>query len=142
MENASKALLLAGGILVSIIILSITVHLFQTYNKVGETYEKSLSVTEIEKHNNNFVKFIGRENITIQEIISVVNFTKQYKQQTEIDIKVYIGTNDLEDDNAIDLIENYSYVTQSGNTSIKYFKCEANNIQYNENGTIKLIKFT
>lgn len=145
MENASKALLIAGGILVAMLILSIGIYLFNNYRDVGITYEKTLSAAEIEKFNSNFTKFEGRNDITIQEIVSVVNFAKQYKEQTEIDIEVYISGNELKDDNTITLIENNSSITESGITKVKYFKCGINptikDIEYNKNGVVKLIRF-
>jgi len=145
MENASKALIIAGGIIISILVISIGVYLFASYGETGSSYEKTMQITEIQKLNSNFTKFEGRKDITIQEIVTVVNFAKQYKEQTEIDIKVYLSENELKDDDIITLIKNNSSITERGITKVKYFNCGLNprikDIEYDENGIVKLIRF-
>ena len=78
MENATKALLMAGGVLIAILIISIAVFLFTTYGSLGQSYEQTLSKTEIQKFNGNFTKFEGREDISIQEIVTLTNFVRDY----------------------------------------------------------------
>lgn len=79
MENASKAFLIAGGVLIAILILSLGVYLFTTYSQLGTTYEGTIQENEIKKFNSNFTKFEGRTDITAQEIITAINFSKEYE---------------------------------------------------------------
>jgi len=140
MENASKALIISGGILISMLVISIGVYLFASYSDVGSSYEQSMAATEIQKFNVNFTKFEGRDDITIHEIITLVEFTKQYKEQTEIDIPVTIGSDELKDNDIIELIkENSTKETATGDEEIKHFKCKE--ILYNEDGKVESIKF-
>ena len=146
MENASKALLMAGGILVAMLILSIGIYLFASYRDIGITYEQSLSAVEIEKFNSNFTKFEGRDDITIQEIVTLVNFAKQYKEQTEIDIQVLLlGEGNLTSKNDNDIIVLIQENSTENDGAIKYFECglklEIKDIEYDENGIVKSIKF-
>ena len=146
MENASKALLMAGGILVAMLILSIGIYLFASYRDIGITYEQSLSAVEIEKFNSNFTKFEGRDDITIQEIVTLVNFAKQYKEQTEIDIQVILlGEGNLTSKNDNDIIVLIQENSTENDGAIKYFECglklEIKDIEYDENGIVKSIKF-
>lgn len=151
MENASKALIIAGGILIAMLVLSIAVYLFTTYASLGETYDQTLSATEIQKFNANFTKFDGREDIIIQEIVSLANFVRSYNEQTgEETVNVSLGTTNLADsadsdklsDELIDTIKkNSSKDDGSGKVKLKYFKCE--NIKYNDKtGLVEYIKFS
>ena len=46
MENASKALLISGGILIAMLVISIGVYLFANYSDVGSSYEQTMEATE------------------------------------------------------------------------------------------------
>lgn len=138
MENASKALLISGGILIAMLVISIGVYLFSNYRTIGMSYEENINATEINKFNVNFTKFEGRKDISIQEIVTLTNFAKQYTQETSTKIRVRASGKDLTGtDNLIEVVkENID----------KKFKCE--NIQENdyytdgsEKGKIKEIRF-
>ena len=109
MENASKALLMAGGILISMLVITVAVVLINTYSQLGVTYQDKMVEIEIQKFNSNFTKFEGREDITIHEIVSIVNFTKKYNEQTEMDINTILsGEGDLmnlSDEEIVELIK-------------------------------------
>lgn len=129
MENASQALIIGGTILLAILVLSVGVYLISSYSKAGESYEQTLSITEITKFNANFTKFIDRTNITAQEIITLKNFVENYKETngTIAEVK-YPGSEkgDIE------------FIT---NNSTRYFECEKNSIEYNSEGRVKKIEF-
>ena len=83
MENATKALLISGGILIGLLAISIGVYLFANYSQIGSTYDRSLQATEIQKFNANFTKFEGRDDITLHEIVSVANYAREYNDKNE-----------------------------------------------------------
>ena len=82
MENASKALLMAGGVLVGMLVMAMAVILFTTYGDLGKTYEQTMSEAEIQKFNSNFTKFEGRTDITVHEILTLAKFAKEYEEET------------------------------------------------------------
>jgi len=92
MENATKALLIAGTVLIAIIMVSIAVYLHSLYSDQVDQYSETISATELQKFNSKFDVYLGRENITAQEIVSVVNLAKEYNNQ----IQIYLGTTRLE----------------------------------------------
>lgn len=140
MENATKALLIAGGILISMLVLTIGIYLFVSFRDAGSSYEQTMETTEIQKFNVNFTKFEGRKDITIQEIVSIVNFAKQYKEQTDIDILIYLSNENLMKKSSVDIID-----MMKNEPANKYYKCGLNplikDIEYDENGMVKIIKF-
>lgn len=75
MENATKALLIAGGVLISIIIISVLVVTFQKYGNVLKTYDATVNQEEITKFNTNFTKYLGQD-LTIHEAITITNFAE------------------------------------------------------------------
>ncbi len=103
MENATKALLMAGGVLIAILIISIAVFLFTTYGSLGQSYEQTLSKTEIQKFNGNFTKFEGREDISIQEIVTLTNFVRDYNIETDEKIEIKLGGENLEKETSDEL---------------------------------------
>ena len=130
MENASKAMLISGGVLIAMLVISIGVYLFANYSNIGSSYEQKMESTEIQKFNVNFTKFEGRDDITIHEIVTLVEFTKQYKKQTEIDIPVTIGSDELKDNDTVELIK--------ANMDIVF---ELQDLEYNNSGKVKSIYF-
>lgn len=141
MENASKALLLGGGILIGLIIMSIGVYLFASYSENTSSYDQQMQATEIKKFNVNFTKFEGRDDITIQEIITLINFAKQYEKENETDIKICVSgiSNDI-----IELMNIKTTIDLIQDNSNKIFKCENKDnqdIKYDNEGKIYYIKF-
>ena len=75
MENASKALLMAAGILVGILILSLMTTLFVSSKQLSTTYDKTKNEEAIQRFNANFIKYLGRE-LTIHEVVTISNFAE------------------------------------------------------------------
>lgn len=73
MENATKALLIAGGVLIAIIIMSVMIITFQKTGNVSKTYDKTIDQEEISKFNENFTRYLGKE-LSIQQTITITNF--------------------------------------------------------------------
>lgn len=141
MENASKAMLISGGVLIAMLVISIGVYLFMSYGNISSSYGQNMEAIEIQKFNANFTKFEGRSDITIHEIITLKNFVKQYQEKTEMEIEIYLATNELKDDDDMDLIKDALFKWEAGQLKpiTKYFKCVL--IEYNEKGLVKTIKF-
>jgi len=86
MENASKALIMAGGVLIAIMVLTIGVFLVGKLGSTADSYVTTLDATELHKYNSSFEVFIGREDITAQELVTLINLTQQSHQTTIVEI--------------------------------------------------------
>ncbi len=75
MENASKALLMAAGILVGILILSLMTTLFVSSKQLSTSYDKTKNEEAIQQFNVNFTKYLGKE-LTIHEVVTISNFAR------------------------------------------------------------------
>lgn len=75
MENASKALIMAGGILIAILIISLGVYLFNSASILSSTYSDKLSQDELNKLNNKFL--IYAKDLTPQQMVTIINLVNE-----------------------------------------------------------------
>lgn len=89
MENATKALIIAGSILISVIVISL---LMMTFGKIG-TFQKNQRTEEeaeqIEEFNKDYTKYDG-QYVYGTEVITIINKTLDYKEKQGVDIQVNI----------------------------------------------------
>ena len=141
MENAAKALTIAAGVLIGVIIITIAVYLFTTLgNTSSEVYSK-VEQEKIDKFNNQFLKYDGLANCRAHDIVSIANLAKnnnEYYELTEgsgynyyVNVNVIGQKNNLERESEeyyTNFIENNSTIRiaeegQKEETKIKCFKC-------------------
>lgn len=133
MENASKALLMAGTILISICIISTAVYLINRINNTSETYYEKLSTIEITKYNTeitkNFEIINGKTCITAPGIVTLMNLmeTPKYKGTTKIVSTFWTGKEKEK------ILQNYSW---DANGELFYYVIK---IQKNNKGLINKI---
>ena len=76
MENASKALIMAAGILIGLLILALMVTLFTSAGNLSRSYEETRKETQTQQFNANFIKYVGKD-LTIHEVLTLYNFAKE-----------------------------------------------------------------
>ena len=141
MENASKALIIAGGVFLAIVMLVIVVELFVEYRKVAENYDYVMTFNEITKINKKFTQYERRKNIKIQEITTAVRTAQSYNEKYGesiiiINVKVKgISWIAKSENDLLELIKNNS--DKEYECSITYYSSTENNA-----GLIKEINFT
>lgn len=144
MENASQALIIAGGILLAIIVLSLGVNLIVSYSETSESYEQIQGDLLMNKFNTNFTKFKDRKDITAQEIITLKNFAQNYDNENGTTTNIYVNNSKIREEDE-EFIKKYAPEKKeiSGKTTVKmkYFEYQENSIEYESNGRIKVIKF-
>lgn len=147
MENASKALIMAGGVLIGILIISLAVYLFTDFGSTSAQINAQNSQKQITEFNSKFTSYEGYKDkdgnwkITIYDIITLASYAKEnnqyYEDTSEEQIKVKIDNIEIQDytnDKNQKLISNY---TRDG--ILKKFKCS--NVEYNARGKVKSITF-
>ncbi|MCI8759863.1 MAG: hypothetical protein HFJ34_01850 [Clostridia bacterium] len=76
MENASKALLMAAGVLIGMLILSLAVYLFASFSSsMSQVYEKN-EENQLNQFNTQFTSYMGKK-CTIHDIITVANLATE-----------------------------------------------------------------
>lgn len=76
MENASKALIMAGGILIGVMILSIAAYLIVEFGGASSQMYEQMSETDISQFNSQFTKYEGRTDLRAHDIVSIANLAK------------------------------------------------------------------
>ena len=138
MENASKALLIAGGVLLAMMIITIGIVLYNSFSNTTSQYAQSMSATELTEFNTKFEVFRERTNITAQEIVSLVNMTKENNEYFNVNIEVIDSSNPDDIDSNKNIKED-KIIPFLQNNSKSEFSCIQ--IGYDTNGQVNLITF-
>ncbi len=83
MENATKALLIAAGVMIGTILITIGFILFKYYRGVAKGYETQMTLQEVAKINKEFEKYRDKKNITPQEVIAAVTTAESINERYE-----------------------------------------------------------
>lgn len=127
MENASKALLMAAGILVGVLILALMVTLFLSSRELSTEYEKTKQTEAVQQFNVNFTQYLGQD-LTIHQVVTICNFAYSNKIH-----KVSV--------NGISEEKNNQYTADKIQDNLKEkYKLTIPNDAYDENGYITKIQ--
>ncbi len=117
-ENASQSILMVGGILLAISVLSFFVYAIATFGGFANNMNAQIEGSEIQKYNQHFFQFDGRCNVTFQDVISTVNFVKDWNDQNVYSFDQVVA-------NSVEYSANVYVVNSKGNT-ISVFGNDAN----------------
>ena len=138
MENAAKALIMAGSVLLAILVLTLGVILRSNLQGAADSYVETLDTREIIKYNNIFDIYANKYKvITAQEIVTLIEYAKKAGQGT----KVYVNGVDKTAEtnfNSSEFLE--QYILYEDNEYI-YNSFKYKDITYNNNGKVSEIKF-
>lgn len=71
MENASKALIIAGSVLIGVMIISFLVYTFSIFGKYSSNVEQNRVNQQIEQVNSKFTKYDKLTNLKIHDVVTV-----------------------------------------------------------------------
>lgn len=83
MENASKALLMATAILISVIILTLGVYLFTYLSDYARGVEDDVRENQISQFNSQFLSYENKE-LTFYDAMTIANMAKDYNKSNEL----------------------------------------------------------
>ena len=88
MENATKALIMAAGVLIGIMILSLGVYLFSILGSYSASVHKKIEDDTLKQINSRYTVYDGRNDLTVQDVVTIVNAArdnnKYYYTDTEL----------------------------------------------------------
>lgn len=126
MENASKALIMAAGILIGVLLLALMTTLFISAKETFSSYEQTKKSEAIQQFNVNFTKYLGKD-LTIHQVVTICNFAK--KENNKI-LDVYVS-------GGVDQIQGIEDVYSSGDIITKELTIQG----YSNEGYINSISF-
>lgn len=160
MENAARALTMAAGVLIGIMIISIAVYLFTSLGNTSSEIYSKVEQTKIDKFNSQFLKYYRLDTCTAHDIVSIANLAKNsneyyeleegsgYNYYVNVSVMDYIDNNGSKKKEAhfeklnaakyTEFIENNS--TNEEKSEIKYFTC-TEILQSNITGRVYQITF-
>ena len=121
MENASKALVMAGGVLIAIMLLTLFTYLFSRMSSNTSGIYQLIEKHEKDEFNQQFLNYEGRE-ITPQDVATLINLAQNSEKNSKFYAKVEVTLNG----NPISMPSN-KWLEENGNTQNKY-KCKTVNI--------------
>lgn len=83
MENASKALIMAAGVLIGILILSLAVFLFTDFGAKSKAIYTQIESNQLTQYNSQYTIYDGRNDVTIYEIVSIANLAQENNKKYE-----------------------------------------------------------
>ncbi len=127
MENASKALLIAGGILIALIIISMLILMFSRIANIKKNQEEQTKIEQLSAFNAQFEAYnkklmYGVDVITL--INKVVENNKKYSSNEDYKIVITLNGSEITSSNSLIDNEQEKYL----------FKC--NKMEYNEYGRV------
>ena len=144
MENASKALIMAGGILVGVLILSLMVYLFADFGSTSAQINAKNKQNQLTQFNSKFSAYEDKEGLTIYDVITVAGYAKEnnkyYEGNQSNQIIVYLENKQIQDNTQ----EQYKQLIQTERTQmapdLPTYSCKI--ISYNQAVRVKEIKFS
>ncbi len=88
MENASKALLMAAGILMGILVLSLIVYIYATFSDNTQKNIKQMELNNLTAFNSKYLSYDGREDLTYYDIANVATMARNDNKNNEEQIYV------------------------------------------------------
>ena len=142
MENASKALLMAAGVLIGVLILSLAVFLFVSFGGTSAKIHETVQKNQLAKFNTQFTNYETKESVTIYDIVSVANLATENNRENQLQ-KKSTPTNGV--DNYITLKIKGICIEGGENTDAKQLEKEYNqriveDINTQNNGELKKYK--
>ena len=83
MENASKALLMATGILLGVLLLSLLVFVFYFMGSYSSSVQENIDAGVIYDFNIKFQEYDGRKDLTAQDVVTIYNLVQNYNSKFE-----------------------------------------------------------
>lgn len=158
MENASNALIIAGGVLIGILIISLAVYLFVDFGSTSAEINKQNEEQQLVQFNTKFTSYENKEGLTIYDVVTVAGYAKEnnkyygddnndeyyvnnYKVTVKLKGTVGIG-NGIDKNNLQDVTEYNKLIQdeQENALTLSTYKCEE--IKYHGNGRVKMVTFT
>ena len=135
MENATKALLIASGVLIGVMVISLGISLYVSLSEYVESTQDEITRQEIQEFNEQFTKYV-EYTLTIQDIVTAANVAYENNLETDYYVSVKL------DGTVLETIINSKSTEILQNGLGKQYKCDLSGIKINDKtGRISEINF-
>ena len=74
MENASQALIIAAGVLIGILIITLGTYLYYVFGAYVSDSQAQIAENTLAQFNDKFLRYENKSDLTIQDIVTVKNY--------------------------------------------------------------------
>ncbi len=146
MENASKALLMAAGVLMGVLVLALIIYLYTHFGAEAQKFTEIINQHQLTKYNAQYTVFDGRKDLSVYDVVSIINTAyennEKHKEdstyETEYKVSVTLNGSEKADVTYSNLSEEMTKLIEN-NYETKY-KCNVS--FYDDNGKVKQVKVT
>lgn len=137
MENASKALIIAGAVLLAILLIGVGMLVFNAANKPISESTGQMDEQAIIMHNSKFTPYIG-DSIPGSSVRELANKVIAHNSQNNTsELRVWLRTRDTGSSSAIIEVANQTLITKDNFKDTNYYKVKVN--KYRTDGRISII---
>lgn len=152
MENASKALIMAAGVLIGVLILSLAAYLYVDFGSSAAQINSQREEQQIIQFNTKFISYEGQEGLTIYDVITVASYAREnnlYYQDNLNEYKIFVyllqdaGLKEIQgytQELMIKLINIDRGLIKVDTPNLPTYNCVVN--EYQSNGRVRKITFT
>ena len=83
MENASKALIISGGILIGILIAALFAYEMVSISQTGKSYKQKIDMEDALEFNSQFTKYLDQE-LTAHDVVTIINFAIEWNEKNPL----------------------------------------------------------
>lgn len=116
MENASKALLMAAGVLIGVLILTLAVYLFISFGATSAELHELSQRNQLDEFNIQFTQYEGKSDVTIYDIVTVAGLARDNNEYYGLDMpnenNYYVTVNFIGRQNNLQLPQNEEKLKQ------------------------------
>jgi len=141
MENASDALIMAAGVLIGVLILSLAVYLFAEFGSTSAQIGDQVAQQQIVQFNTKFTAYEGQPGLNIYDVITVLNYAQENNKNNQDNladygIEVYLNSIPRHNDSDDDKLQ---LITTDRNAGLPNYSCKITG--YHQNGRVYKIEF-
>lgn len=126
MENAVRALYIAAGVLIGIMMLSLGISLYSSLNGFVEDINQDLANAQIIEFNEKYFKYVNID-LTIHDVVTAANIAFENNRNSEYYVRVKIGSNEIQNE------INEKSASLLENSLDKTYKCRSEDILIDSN---------
>ena len=126
MENAVRALYIAAGVLIGIMVLSLGISLYSSLNGFVEDINQDLVNAQILEFNEKYLKYVNID-LTIHDLVTVANTAFENNRNSDYYVRVIIGSTEIQNE-----INEKSALLLENNLD-KTYKCGSEDILIDSN---------
>lgn len=135
MENASKAVIIAGSVIIVIMIISLSMYFYGQSTTIVDVFGNKINTTEVKNHNNSFLVYEG--DLLGTEVINACIKIKEYNTNGRLPVEAVVQINGVDRSFGYADLSNYEYILNNVNRTRVFL----GTVEYDDQGIVNKVRF-